>query len=185
MIPELFKKILSRTPAGKFPVFHQKEVRHVRHSIQNQPSLELLKTAESGKTYLTEQDRLVSWAHFNRRLAAKAILSLLGCEGGEVLDTVHNSIERTDTGFWLHRKGAAEVRSGKPVLIAGTPRIALLSCCTEKRFRKNAILSGTRSGTQMDSSEHPFPDSRKIPGRGTLPHLHRLPRALPGQESSP
>ena len=76
--------------------------------------------SESGQVYLAGHDRLIHWARYNRRLSAQAFHSLLGSKGTEVLDSVHNRIERMPSGLWLHRKGAAEARTGEPVLIAGT-----------------------------------------------------------------
>ena len=96
--------------------------------------------SEPGRAYLAEHERLVFWAKFNRRLAARAILSLLGCEGTEVLDSVHNRMEQTGSGLWLHRKGAAEVRSGEAVLIAGT-RGSLSYLVAPKWVSKETLFS--------------------------------------------
>ena len=76
--------------------------------------------SEDGKHYLAEHDRLVRWAHFNRKLIAKAFGSLISCEFTELANTVHNCISPAGNGCWLHRKGASEAETDRPLVIAGT-----------------------------------------------------------------
>ena len=76
--------------------------------------------SEAGRAYLTEHDRLVQWAYFNRDQTAKAIGRMMSCELTEVCNTVHNSITAAGQGRWLHRKGAAEAHPDHPLVIAGT-----------------------------------------------------------------
>lgn len=70
--------------------------------------------------YLAEHDRLLDWAAYNRAILGEAFCRLLGCAGRMVLDNVHNSIRAAAPVLWLHRKGAAEARSGEVVLITGS-----------------------------------------------------------------
>ena len=76
--------------------------------------------SEAGRAYLGEHDRLLRWAYFNRSLTARAIGRLLSCKLTEVCNTVHNSITAAGPGRWLHRKGASEAQTGRPLVIAGT-----------------------------------------------------------------
>lgn len=76
--------------------------------------------SEAGKRYLSEHDRLIRWGAFNRGVLADTSGELLGCRCDAVLDNVHNSITEYQPGYWLHRKGAAEAKTGEPVIIAGS-----------------------------------------------------------------
>ena len=76
--------------------------------------------SEAGKQYLAEHDRLVRWAHFNRRLVAGAFARLLSCRFRELVNTAHNCIAPAGNNCWLHRKGASEAEPGRPLVIAGT-----------------------------------------------------------------
>ena len=72
-----------------------------------------------GRHYLEEHYRAVRWAAVNRELIARRILERLRTEGGPVVDSCHNSLERCEFGgreCWLHRKGAAPSTAGAVVI---------------------------------------------------------------------
>ena len=76
--------------------------------------------SEAGQNYLFRHDALVKWAEFNRKLITKTFGKILSCNFHCVINSVHNSISRMEDGLWLHRKGASEAFSGKPLVIAGS-----------------------------------------------------------------
>ena len=76
--------------------------------------------SKAGKQYLNGHHRLIRWGAFNRALIADTFGELLGCSCETVLDNVHNCIVEYQAGCWLHRKGAAEAKTGEPVIIAGS-----------------------------------------------------------------
>lgn len=77
-------------------------------------------TSDDGKTYLTEHEKLIHWASFNRHLVAKVFSRILSCELTEILDATHNSITPYGNGRFIHRKGASAVEPDKPVVVAGS-----------------------------------------------------------------
>ncbi len=86
------------------------------------PSGGLDSASEGGRKYLERHDRLLSWAAYNRHLAAEAFLQLLG-ESGEIFcDNCHNSVSADPVmpDRWIHRKGAASTQDGIPFVIAGS-----------------------------------------------------------------
>lgn len=76
--------------------------------------------SDDGNAYLTEHEKLIQWASFNRRLVAKAFSRMLSCEMTEILDSTHNSIMPCGDGRFIHRKGASAVEAGRPVVVAGS-----------------------------------------------------------------
>ena len=73
-----------------------------------------------GKSYLEDHMNLIEWASFNRRLIGRALGEMTACELTEILNATHNSITPFgETGF-IHRKGASNVESGTPVIVAGS-----------------------------------------------------------------
>ena len=77
-------------------------------------------TDVDGKAYLTEHEKLIQWANFNRRLVAKAFSQMLSCDVTELLNATHNSITPCGDGRFIHRKGASAVEANKPVIVAGS-----------------------------------------------------------------
>ena len=70
--------------------------------------------------YLAKHAELIQWAAFNRRLTGKALADMAACDAAELLDSVHNSITPFGENCFLHRKGASNVESGTPVIVAGS-----------------------------------------------------------------
>ncbi|MBT3368981.1 MAG: RNA ligase RtcB family protein, partial [Nitrospina sp.] len=72
--------------------------------------------------YLEQHDHAINWAKSNRSLISHRFLSALGTKGEPILDICHNSLTRikiNETGYWLHRKGAAPSDEGA-LVIAGS-----------------------------------------------------------------
>ncbi len=72
--------------------------------------------------YIRAHDDALAWAAANRELIALRILQQVGTTGAKVLDLCHNSVTPapgSDSGTWLHRKGAAPSDAG-PILIPGS-----------------------------------------------------------------
>ena len=76
--------------------------------------------SEDGAAYLAAHAGLIVWASYNRRLVARALSHLLGCELREILNATHNSITPAGEGRYIHRKGASAVEQGRPVVVAGS-----------------------------------------------------------------
>ena len=73
-----------------------------------------------GADYLARHAELISWASFNRRLIANALGNMAACELTELLNATHNSITAWGENCFIHRKGASNVESGEPVIVAGS-----------------------------------------------------------------
>ena len=73
-----------------------------------------------GADYLARHAELIRWASFNRRLIGKALGNMAACELTEILNATHNSITAWGENCFIHRKGASNVESGEPVIVAGS-----------------------------------------------------------------
>ena len=73
-----------------------------------------------GADYLARHTELIHWASFNRRLIGKALGNMAACELTEILNATHNSITSWSENSFIHRKGASNVESGAPVIVAGS-----------------------------------------------------------------
>ena len=73
-----------------------------------------------GADYLIKHAELIRWASFNRRLIGKALGNMAACELRELLNATHNSITPWGENAFIHRKGASNVESDAPVIVAGS-----------------------------------------------------------------
>ena len=73
-----------------------------------------------GKSYLEDHAELIQWASFNRRLIGSALGEMAACGLSEILNATHNSITPLGKNCFIHRKGASNVESGTPVIVAGS-----------------------------------------------------------------
>jgi release factor H-coupled RctB family protein len=73
-----------------------------------------------GKSYLEDHAELIQWASFNRRLIGRALGEMAACGLSEILNATHNSITPWGKNGFIHRKGASNVESGTPVIVAGS-----------------------------------------------------------------
>jgi release factor H-coupled RctB family protein len=73
-----------------------------------------------GADYLARHAELIRWASFNRRLIGKALCNMAACELTELLNATHNSITAWGENCFIHRKGASNVESSSPVIVAGS-----------------------------------------------------------------
>ena len=76
---------------------------------------EEFRKAQSGR-----HTELIGWASFNRRLIGMALGNMAACELTELLNATHNSITAWGENYFIHRKGARNVESGSPVIVAGS-----------------------------------------------------------------
>lgn len=74
----------------------------------------------AGESYLKDHAALIEWASFNRRLIGSALGEMTACELTEILNATHNSITPWGKNCFIHRKGASNVESGTPVIVAGS-----------------------------------------------------------------
>lgn len=79
----------------------------------------LLSTEQDGIDYLNESNDLIQWARYNRQMVAKAISDIVHCDLELITDSTHNGVF-ADGNYFIHRKGATEVKSDIPVVVAGT-----------------------------------------------------------------
>ncbi len=69
--------------------------------------------------YLRESNELISWAKYNRYLVAQAAAEIAKAHAEPVSDSTHNGIF-SDGEYFIHRKGATEVKPSDPVMVAGS-----------------------------------------------------------------
>jgi release factor H-coupled RctB family protein len=67
--------------------------------------------SEDAKEYLEKHDYAVRWAECNRELIARRFLNKVKADYEKVLDLTHNQVVKIDEDKFLHRKGAAPLKS--------------------------------------------------------------------------